>query len=147
LSDVERLELDSAIRARQEHTATLIEGCNWATDAMVSITGGQGQSGNVTRSTRSASAPGAGRLSARLRFMPVLFEQKLTASVIIVHEKILNHGSALTLHNIRLTSESDSTLSLRPSNSGFPTTGFTIMIRSTTPSMVLLSISAIPVTP
>jgi hypothetical protein len=55
-------------------------------------------------------------------FLEEMFlEEKQTPPVIIVHAKVLNHGgSALTLYDIRLTSESDHTISRRPSFNDFP---------------------------
>ena len=54
------------------------------------------------------------------QFTQVVFTQQQNAHVIIVHAKVLNHGSALTLHDIRLTTESDKTISLRPTFNAFP---------------------------
>jgi hypothetical protein len=55
-------------------------------------------------------------------FTQVLFEQKLNAPpIIIVHATVHNlRNSGLTIHHIRLTTESDKTINLRPTFNDFP---------------------------
>jgi hypothetical protein len=54
------------------------------------------------------------------QFQEMIFGQRYSVALIILHAKLLNRDSPTTLHDIRLTSDSGSPISLRPSNNGFP---------------------------